>query len=110
MELQRTKIGNIVAVGLTATTLVQNGADQKTFARGILVHNTAAVPVTVAIHWLLPAATPEIGNRIFNVALLSSETQVLEFPYSIVMTGNGEAIVALGTAAGCNAFAMGDRE
>lgn len=114
MALLRTRIGNLVAVSTSAAALSTNPADSTTYVRGIVLHNTSATAIEVAIHWVQPSGgaigTAAKENRIFDVVLIAKETITLEVPYALLLTAENETVQVIGTAAGVNAFATGDRE
>lgn len=114
MALQRTRIGVLTAVPTSAAALTTNPADATTYVRGIVLHNTSATAIEVAIHWVQPSGgavgAAATANRIFDVVLIAKETVTLEIPYALQMTAANETVQAIGSAAGVTAFVTGDRE
>lgn len=115
MALQRIKIGELTPIGTTAAALTTNPAATKTWVRGVLLHNTAAVTVEVSIHWVQPSAGGGLGvcsgaNRIFCVNVAPKESLILEIPFSLMLDSKAESVQAVALDAGVQGFVTGDRE
>lgn len=113
MALQRTNIGDIVAVGTSATTLVETDGTTKKLVMCVAFHNYSASSVSVQLHVPPPSSgapgAVSDATQMFEQTLVPNETWEWAPPGGWLLTTDGQSLRAVaGSASAINATVHGD--
>lgn len=96
MARQYTRLATVQQVPVATGVLYTNPAGTKTFIKGFSFYNLSAASGTVSLFNVPGVATAtgvaSSGNIITQLALASTETFLLEYPYPVVLINQGDSI------------------
>lgn len=104
MALQKVGLGfPVVVENDTTETVYAVASDIKSYIRGLLIHNQAAVnSVTVDVH-VVANSSGSVGsatasNRVAKLTLAPTDTYFFELPFPIVISATNDAILVRNNA------------
>jgi hypothetical protein len=111
MALQRTKLTNIVYPTTGTGTIYTNTNGESTYLKGFLAYNNQGSSTSFSLFLLETNLTNPVNtNKLFSYSISSDETTIIDFPYSLVLTGTNSIACYSSTTSGINMILFGDKE